>query len=223
MHTIQRSILARLLSSDSKRYSDLQIPGVGSNLFTYHLKVLKQSGYVNRTSWGSYNLTQSGKKLAEGFGPSEKVVKSQPKIIILIACQNYIGQWLLFKRKTQPLINQIGFPTAQLGVGDHLKDSAERGLESKTGLKTDLTHRGDGYITILENQTPVSEIMFHLFYGVNPTGYLAKASKQGEAFWSNIDDDFMQLLYLPSLPDLIDLIANSKPDQRFFTELNYRL
>lgn len=222
MHRIQTTIISRLDSSKSLRYSDLQIPGVGSNLFTYHLKALKQTGLVMRTSWGTYTLTQSGKRQAGNLDVIETVPQAQPTIVILIACQNYIGQWLVYKRLHNPLINQVGFPVANLVPSESILLTAERELEVKTGLRAPLTHKGDGYITIGDTQKPdkiISQIMFHAFYGVNPTGHLKKASKTGEAYWTNIDEDLSRSPFLPSMPDLIQLFSNSSSDHRFFAEL----
>ena len=221
MHHIQRTILARLMDGESVRYSDLQPKDIGSNLFTYHLKRLRQEGYLMRTSWGTYKLTSTGKRFVDTLSLETMRPRVQAKIVVLLACRDRLGRWLLMKRKVQPLLGQIGFPYGKMHLGETIHEAAHREMEEKTGLDGKLEHRGDGYITILENKKPVSEIYFHLFYCMGPTGYLKSEHKSGEVFWSDIDDDFTKDPYMASMADLIEAVENTPSGHRFFIEKTY--
>jgi ADP-ribose pyrophosphatase YjhB (NUDIX family) len=128
---------------------------------------------------------------------------------------------LLYKRKHQPLINQVGFPYGKLHLGESVQEAAERELMEKTGLKCKLTHRGDGYIIINEDGEPVSQICFHLFYGSNPSGNMKTETHYGKIFWSKPSDDFSKKPFMLSMADLVGLL-NKKSTERFFVELTYK-
>lgn len=222
MHHIQRSILAKLMDEDSVRYAELQPKDIGSNLFTYHLKQLKQENYVMRTGWGTYKLTSTGKRFVDDLSLETLRPRAQPKIIILLACRDRLGRWLLMKRKVQPLLGQVGFPYGKLHLGEKIHAAAHRELMEKTGLTGKIEHRGDGYITIRENKKAVSEVFFHLFYCMAPSGYLQSEHKAGDVFWSDIEDDFTQPPFMPSMPDLVRVIETDvDTNGRFFLELEY--
>ena len=221
MHYIQRSILARLMSSDSLRYADIQPPDIGSNLFSYHLTALKKAGYVIRTSWGTYTLSSSGKLLVDSLSLETLRPRIQPKITIILACRDRLGRWLLMRRKVQPLLGQVGFPYGKLHLGETIQQAAERELMEKTGLIGEFQHRGDGYITIQENGSTVSQIFAHVFYCMEPTGYFKSAHKAGDVYWGDIDTDYTSDVMLQSMPDLIKAIESTTLGQRFFVELSY--
>ena len=45
-HHIERKIIHVLMFTEYARFTDLRPKGVDSNLFSYHLKLLMQRGYV---------------------------------------------------------------------------------------------------------------------------------------------------------------------------------
>ena len=218
-HIIQKNILARLITNPYLRYSDLKPSHLEGNHFMYHLKVLVKDGLIVKNEQGQYLLSPEGKLLADGLSLQDYAPRTQPNIVTLITCQNDKGQWLVYKRKRQPLIDQIGFVYGKLHIGETISQAANRELKEKTGLECELTHRGDGYVTIYENGEPVSQIMFHLFYGKNPFGEITKTNKPGLASWA-WRDEMKFPPYMPSVDDLANLIVDSK--DRFFVELVYK-
>ncbi|MCC7543751.1 NUDIX domain-containing protein [bacterium] len=221
MHHIQRSILGKLMGGEALRYAELKPSDIGSNLFTYHLKVLKDLGYVQRTGWGTYTLTSTGKRYVDTLSLQTLRSRVQPRIVILLACRDRLGRWLLLKRKIQPLLGQAGFPYGKLHKGELLKDAAQRILLNKTGLTGDLEHKGDGYITISEDKKAVSEIFFHLFYCMAPSGYLIENHEAGKVFWGDMESDFSEGDFMASMADLVALIDTTPKGERFFAELSY--
>lgn len=221
MHIIQKEILAKLIGAKSLRFSQLKPVDIESNHFMYHLRALIREGLVEKKPTGEYSLTTEGKLYADQVNLKTLKVRRQPKIVTLVAVQNKEGNWLLYKRNHQPLINQIGFPYGKLHLGETVNEAAERELLEKTGLKCKLTHKGDGYIIMHEDGKPVSQICFHLFYGKNPTGNMKTETHYGKIFWSKPGEDFKTKPHMAALHDLVKL-ASRKQKDRFFAELTYK-
>ncbi len=224
MHHIQRTILGELMRGENLRYGQIKPKGLESNVFAYHLKSLKDSGYVMRTSWGTYGLTTTGKRYVDTLSLTNLKPRLQPKIIILLACHDRLGRWLLMKRKVQPLLGKVGFPYGKLHRDETVAQAADRELLEKTGFVAPLTHRGDGYIVIREGETkePISEVLFHLFTGVAPSSDPFAHHPAGELFWATPDQDWTDSKMMPSMPDLIKLLE-APAEARFFAELDYTL
>ena len=220
LHVIQKEILIQLIQNPELRYSQLKPKHIESNHFMYHLKALMREGLVEKKPNGRYSLTMDGKLYADQVNLKTLKVRRQPKIVTLVAVQNNKGQWLLYQRKHQPLINQIGFPYGKLHLGETVQEAAERELMEKTGLTCKLVHKGDGYIIIHEENEPVSQICFHLFYGKSPKGKMKTETQYGWIRWSEKDDDFTKPPFMASMHDLMKLIKTKK--NRFFIELVYK-
>ncbi len=220
MHHIQRAILRNLMRGDSLRYRDIKPAGVESNLFAYHLKALMQEGYVEQAADKQYSLTADGKRYVDTLSPESLKPRLQPKIVILLAVRDRLGRWLLMRRKVQPLLGQVGLPYGKLHLGETIHEATHRELFEKTGLKSELKHVGDGYVTIEENGAPVSEIFFHLFRGTAQTDKLHGNHMAGEIFWSDLAPDWGNDQYLKSMPDIMRLLEDL-PENRFFVELDY--
>lgn len=218
-HIIQREILAKLITNPYLRYSKLKPKNIESNHLIYHLKVLMRDGLVVKNEDGLYLLSSKGKQLADSMSLTNYQPRKQPNIVTLITAQNSKGQWLVYKRKRQPLINQVGFVYGKLHLGETVEQAAHRELKEKTNLECELTHRGDGYITIYEQNEVVSQVMFHLFYGKNPYGEISKTNKPGVAAWA-WEAEFAHPPFMPSMQDLVEKINTSK--DRFFVELTYK-
>lgn len=221
MHPIQQHILKVLILSPSKRYAELKPRSVDSNLFIYHLHKLTDQGLVRKCSDGSYELTSDGGTYADRLSLASFQPRQQPRIVTLLVVRDAAGRYLFYQRRRQPLLGMIGFPYGKIHLGETIAEAAARELLEKTGLTATLTHAGDGYVTMSQNKEPISQILFHLFAGTGPVGTLAKANRTGRPFWSRLED-LTDEPVMPSVPDLIDLVANSTPD-RFFAELVYEL
>ena len=201
----------------SRRYGQLKPKSIEGNVFTYHLKQLTARGLIVKSPNGDYSLTPDGKVYVDRLSSSNLLPRIQPKIVTLIACKNNAGQWLVFRRKRQPLLGQVGFIYGKIHQGELVAEAAKRELQEKAGLQADLKHRGDGYISIAEQGALVSQIMFHLFEGTNVQGELQQHGA-GDAYWA-LSVDFTKPEYMAGMPELLRLLARG--GERFFVELNF--
>lgn len=220
MHRLQKHILYLLLRHPYLRYADLKPADVEGNLFMYHLKTLMKANLVGKRADGRYELTAEGNRFVDGLSVNTLTPRAQPKIVTLLVCRNEAGEYLLMRRKRHPLYGMTGFPFGKLHIGETIAEAAARELREKTGLECALTHRGDGYINMARGGEPVSHIMFHLFYGENPTGELKRETTPGSLFWAR-PENVPAAELMPSVPDLLQLLEES--GERFFVEKNYDL
>lgn len=218
MHRLQQHILSRLIHYPCLRYADLKPAGIEGNLFMYHLRQLIKAGYLAKAGDGAYCLTVEGQRFADTLSLKTLTPRAQPRIVTLLVCRNQAGEYLFLRRKRQPLLGLVGFPYGKIHLGETIAEAAARELQEKTGLSAQLAHRADGYATIRQSGDPVSQIMFHLFYGENPTGRLQSETSAGSAFWAPVTA--IDHAYMPSVPDLLRLLT--KHQDRFFVELDYR-
>ena len=219
MHRLQQHILERLIRHENQRYADLKPDEVEGNLFMYHLRQLTNRGLVVKRADGLYELTAEGMRQVDGLSLATLTPRAQPKIVTLVVCRNEMGQYLFYRRRRQPLLGMAGFPYGKIHLGESIADAAIRELFEKTGLATSLEHKGDGYITIYQDDEPVSQIMFHLFYGENPVGELLPDATSGKAFWGTLSD--VDKTFMPSVIDLLQLLKDNSTSH-FFTELIYK-
>jgi|SRR5581483_7547843 len=220
MHRLQQHILSSLIASQQLRYARLKPAEVEGNLFMYHLRQLIKAGYVEKTPAGLYQLSAAGKFYADQLSLKTFTPRAQPRIVTLMTVRGPNDQWLLYRRLRQPLLGMVGFPYGKLHLGETIQQAARRELKEKTGLSADLTHRGDGYATIYQDGEPVSQILFHLFYGRDPIGRLTAKTKVGESFWAD-PTELPASEVMPTVPDLLALVTQPARE-RFFTELVYK-
>lgn len=221
MHKLQQHILSQLILNSERRYADLKPQDVEGNHFMYHLKCLLKEGLVHKVPNGHYQLSPAGKSYVDRLSLKSLTPRVQPRLVTLMAIQNQEGQWLMYRRRRQPLINMIGLPYGKLHLGETVQEAAERELEEKTGLRAELSHIGDGYANTFEAGIPVSQIMFHMFSGRDPQGTLRAKSEVGETMWMS-EADLSSKEIMPNVLDLLDLVRQDS-GQRFFAELNHHL
>ena len=215
MHPLQNHILKKLTLNDYLRYADLKPKGVESNRFVYHLQRLIEDGLIEKSS-NSYKLTAKGKRYVSKLSLQMFQVRMQPKIVTLIICENKKGEHLLCKWRRQPFYGLVSFPFGKVHFGETITEAAHRELKEKTGLKANLTHRGDVYMTIREKGEIVSHMFCHVFYGKNPSGTLLHESSIASCGWENIKK-VDQKSFIPGFLKVYDLALKSK--KRFFEEI----
>lgn len=221
MHYIQQKIMHKLTLAEKARYSELRPPEIESNHFIYHLKQLITDKMVVKNTDGTYSLSNDGKAYADKVSLSSYRLRSQPKIVNLIACKNDKGEYLLYKRKHQPFIGLSGFPYGKVHLGETIKASSERELKEKTNLATKLEHCGDVYVTVFDGDTLITQTLFHIHTGSNPKGTLKEETPIGYCYWTKIDTKNKDQ-YFPGFLEIYNLLKRPRKD-RFFAEYVFNL
>ena len=143
-HTIQVTILRHLLFVPEATFAELQ---KGSDLtsdhFTFHIKKLTVSGYIEKTKNG-YRLSPRGKEYANRMDTDENIIEKQPKVSVVIILErehNGRREFLAQQRKKQPYYGFWGRLGGKVRWGESFEEAAKRELEEETGLNADFTFR----------------------------------------------------------------------------------
>ena len=209
MHELQKHILKTLMYSPKARYSALKPKEVEGNQFSYHLKNLLTENYIEQRD-EYYYLSPKGKQYVDTISSQTLHPRIQPKIVTLIVLKQK-DSYLLYDRKRMPFINHIGFPYGKIHLEERIHDAAQRELFEKTGLKAELKHRGDVYLTVHDETELVSHMLCHIFTGTKTTGEL-----KGECFWSKLTDVSDRKL-IPGVQQIVKLLEANKSGL-FFSE-----
>lgn len=163
-HHIQRHIIDVLTYKEVARFKDLRPSRVDTNLFTYHLNVLLKAKLIEKVENG-YTLSKAGLIYIDRVSTENKIIRQQPKIIIMFVVQNSNGDVLLQKKDKQPFIDSWTLPYGKLHIDDQsVISAAKRGAYEKIGLKNQqLTHAGDCYIRVKSNDGIISTTLAHIF------------------------------------------------------------
>ena len=220
MHEIQSAILGALMDESPRRFSRLKPRDTESNLFLYHLNKLIAAGYIAKDRQ-SYGLTNRGRLLLDSLSSDTLVQRTQPKVLVEVACQNERGEWLLFRRKKQPYSGMVGFPSGRIHLGETVLEAATRELLTKTGFHGTLVHRGNIYFTTYTHGNLESHLLTHVFTGEIKGGELIEKMELGEAFWQAVPNTTnLSSPYFPGFTAVIKHISNPSLGQ-FFAEYIY--
>lgn len=163
-HHIQKHILGVLYHRRTARFRDLRPPRVDTNLFSYHLKLLQKTGYVEKCDEG-YTLGTAGLLYVDRVSEAKMTVRTQPKIVTMLVVQNSDGKLLLQRRTKQPYIDSWTLPYGKLHIDDGtIQDAAQREAAEKLGLfETNPVHAGDCYIRVYDGVTILTTTLSHVF------------------------------------------------------------
>lgn len=132
LHHIQKEIILNLAAQSPKRFTQLQPPRLANNTFSYHLKKLLQTGYIESTPQG-YILTRKSLKLS--ILSSEPRDRSDaPRTITMLCVTNTLGEVLLVSRGASPFRGWYGLPSGKIHAGERLDEAAVRELREKTTI-----------------------------------------------------------------------------------------
>lgn len=210
-HHIQRSIVYRLALLDSARFSDLKPDELDSKLFTYHLKKVVQAGLVSKNPEGLYELTPEGRRL--GVHVFEKQIDQLDRatsVLFLVIRRKSDGAWLLYRRKTHPLINRAGFMHAAPNISEVITKTATKSVKDKTGLLCDFTVLGSGYFRVFDGDDLESFTHFTLLVCEDANGDLAQNDDYAE-YWWEAQPDFKADDMLPNMAILAKAYQGGKP------------
>ncbi len=220
MHPLKKHILEKLIFSDYLTFSKLKPKDIEGNIFMYHLKQLIQEGTVEKTN-SRYQLTTQGQSYADTLNFKTLKYTQRPKALILLVYQNQRGEYLLYKRRGQPLINLVGFPFFEVKPGISIYQRFDEKLMEYFNLKATIKHLGDAYISTFSKGELLSYIFCHVFTLESVEGVFGFNEDFWDIHWSKLDKINPKQL-IPGVLDIEKLIKQNK-DKRFFAELTYTI
>ncbi len=219
-HHIQRSIVYRLALSEGLRFSELKPDTLDNKLFMYHLKKVISTKLVVKNDDGLYQLTPEGRRLGTRVLDSQQaLVDHADSVLFLVVRRRSDNAWLLYRRKTHPLINRVGFMHATPTAMTSSEKVAAKALYEATCLKGTFRALGGGYFKVYDQDSLESFTHFTLMICEDATGELVQNNDYAEYFWEN-EPDFSNASMLPNMETLVGLYQQDAP---FFIEKTFRI
>lgn len=219
-HHIQKSIIYNLAFNEALRFSELKPDELDNKLFNYHLKLVINAGLVKKDENRLYSLTAEGRRV--GVGVLDKQFATLDRahsVLFLIIRGKNDKSWLFFKRKTYPLLGEIGFMHVNPTAGTNVFKTAQKELLARTNLNATFKYLGSGYFTIFKNKELESYTHFTTLIAENAKGELSQKNDKGEYFWQ-ADIDSIKDELLPTAQVLAEQYKISQP---FFVERTFNL
>lgn len=206
-HHIQREIVTRLTTKDALRFSELQPDDLDNKMFDYHLKLLIRDKIVEKNKSGEYKLTAFGRKIgvSAGLNLSEWMERAHTTLFLIIRRKD--GQWLLYKRKSHPLIGRVGFMHARPNARENIVETAKKAVKQRTNLDADFAVRANGYFRVFDGDNLESFTHFSLLVSENTSGELKASDEYAEYGWYE-KPNFSAKDMLPNMNDLGKLYAD---------------
>jgi ADP-ribose pyrophosphatase YjhB (NUDIX family) len=212
IHHIQKDIISKLAYNSPLRFSELQPPRVPNNTFSYHLKKLLETGYIESTNSG-YIATRKALKTLH-YSPDKERRITYPLLLSVVYVTDNTGRVLLLKRRNKPFANWFGVPSGLIHGGETLESAAKRELFEKTGISTlkPLEYVGVLDFRYLEKESDdlfVHAVAFVYKYKCeNPNDVtLSEETKYGDLDWSGLTRDKI----LPEVHAIAELVNGKKP------------
>ena len=196
LHPIQGRILREFLYHPERRFSELNLDGVPSDQFSFHLKRLTELTLVRKNDKG-HELTPAGKEFANRFDSETKdlILEKQAKLGALICCVRG-EECLMQQRLKQPYYGYHGFITGKIKWGESVYETAEREFSEETGLSAKLTFLGvEHKIDYAKTGELLEDKYFFIFRGDDPKGALQEKFHAGRNLWIKMDE-------VAKMPDL---------------------
>lgn len=220
-HHLQRSIVYKLAFTPSARFSELKPDIVDNKLFTYHLKKTVQEGLVTKSDDGVYTLTPEGRRVSTGALDKEQALITERPLsaLFLIIRRKSDGAWLLYRRGTHPLINQVGFMHCLPSFMSSASEAAAEQCQAKTGLIGVFTPLGGGFVHVFNGDALESYTHFTLLYCDDIQGELNPSDQKASYFWET-EPDFSDTQIIPTTQLLKGYYEAKQP---FFVEKTFRI
>jgi 8-oxo-dGTP pyrophosphatase MutT (NUDIX family) len=225
IHNIQMLILRELLFNPNARFTDLNIKGLTSDHFSYHINSLLDSGYVVKDQKGSYSLSKNGKEFANTMDTEQLIVEKQPKVAVCIIAMKVVDEKKMLaiqRRLKEPYYGCQGFITGKVRFGEKLEEAASRELIEEMNLEGTLDYRGIFHEHCYSAEGDLLEDkIFNIFVADNCTGKLNKRFDSGENYWIP-KEDFKNLgnkFY--SEDDLYAFALSDQAKRSFYVQNDY--
>lgn len=189
LHHIQRDIIVCLATRSPLTFTELRPPKVPNNTFSYHLKKLIDTGYIERVERG-YGLTRKGLKLVAA-NAGQKRRSAAPAMLTLLYITNDQDELLLFNRNIDPFHGWYGLPGGAVHFGESLDEAAKRELFEKTGIKADNSLTSVGVLDFQYREEGTDDLFTHsvaflysYHYSGDPAALNNTHTKFGKLSWS---------------------------------------
>lgn len=204
LHHIRRTILDTLAITDSLRYGEIKPKDLDGNVFNYHLKGLIVDGLVQKSNEGDYSLTATGRNYIVHRYEDPTVTAHSIFLIVLRRGSEY----LLRRRKVQPLVGYSGFIHGEPQAGVDIIQTAKERLFLKTGLENvELSVAGSALITQHHAGELQSFSSAVIIYGQTEEENVIEGDETGSNFWATLDGTEK---LLPSCVDIVEMIERQE-------------
>ena len=219
-HHIQRTIVYKLALATTLRFSELKPDELENKLFTYHLKKVVSEGYAAKDQEGLYKLTPEGRRLGVYIlDNTEPLFDRADPVIFMAVRRKEDHSWLLYRRKSHPLIGKVGFMHTTPNASELSTETAAKSLLEKTGLVGTFEVLGAGFFRIYEESRLESFTNFTLLVCNDAVGSLQADDELADYFWvSSPDSESANLL--PNMPTLLELYEEGR---LFFVERTLKI
>lgn len=219
-HHIQRSIVYQLAFASSLRFSELKPDDVDNKLFSYHLKKVVAAGYVSKNGAGEYELTADGRRIGKGVLKNDsRLIDRAYSTLLLAIRRDSDGAWLLYTRRTHPMIGLAGFMHAQPVAHESVTATARTVCRDETGLAGEFRVHGHGYFRMYRQDELESFTHFTLLVCDNATGELAQTNDLADYYW-DAAPEFTAEGMLPNMPLLYGM---TQAPEGTFIEASFQL
>jgi 8-oxo-dGTP pyrophosphatase MutT (NUDIX family) len=224
IHPIQSTILCELLFVEDAAFKELNKNGLGSDLFSFHLRQLTDWKLITKNELGRYLLTTRGKEYANRFDSVAVEVERQPKLgVLIVGIKNIKGKNLFLgqQRLKQPYFGFWGFVTGKIKWGEKAFETAERELLEETGLSAKLTLVGLRHKTDYSKQGELLEDKYFLtFKAENMQGNLIENFEGGKNRWMTKGELLEQKDVFDDVEKVMEMVEK---DSFGFEEVGYKV
>lgn len=178
-------ILRELLFKPNAHFTHLNISNMTSDHFSYHIKILTESGLVHKID-KKYSLTEKGKEYANTMDTSKLVIEKQGKICVLVIATKRLNQKrfiLVQTRLKEPYFGFMGFIGGKVRFGETIQEAALRELKEETGLEAECRYKYTLHELIYSKENKLLEDKyFNIVYANKTKGQLTN-SREGKNKW----------------------------------------
>lgn len=188
VHPVQARILRELLFKREAAFAELNVLGLTTDHFTFHLRSLVEANLLEKTGKG-YRLTAIGKEFANRFNTDDSnvVYEKQAKIAVLccgVRKEGRVIKYLFQQRLKQPYFGYLGFVTGKVRKGDTVLETAKREFLEETGLSGKFRFCGvEHKIDFSSEGELLEDKFFYVFLVENTSGTLIENFEGGKNKW----------------------------------------